>query len=507
MGIANKIINILVLIAAIGAAVCAFLLWQKREQITKGREMLSEAIVQVVDKIGPRGQVKKDDLSIKLEADNLKAPIDVLQKNIAKICKQRDEIAKAFADVVNSVNTLTSSMETKAQIEAAEMTNYDKYSAKRDEGVALVTERVKYYKERNELIKNGLKELSAAMDLAGISEQDFWDNEKLSGDLDAQIKRASELLARFHKYSEHIVTATDKLQSVVEEENIQIRKPSLSLDSKAWKDDLSGNMDGISEVADKIAALRATVKQLKEDNAKLKKEMAVKDAVIKEKDGKIAALGKELTEAKAEIKRLKKIIDPSSDGEGSASESAAKQADFTAVKKLVGRITYVNPTYGFVTIDLGSKSTVKGLGVDGKQLIDKPAPLPANAIMTVATSLDPEDAKYVARISVARIGATTSIANVLPLPGSSAPEVGNIVFFSDSDLRQMQAIRELALKQAEEAAAREAKEAAEAAILAGDKNEGEEDEEDESEAGEEDGDDAKDKASQDSSSDSEDEDE
>ena len=469
MGIANKVINILVLIAAIGAAVCAFLLWQKREQITKGREMLSEAIVQTVDKIGPRGQVQKDAMSIKLEADKLKEPISVLSKNIAKICKQRDEIAKAFADVVNNVNTLTSSLETKAQIEVAEMTSYDKYSGKRDEGVALVAERVNYYKQRSEIIKNGLKELSAAMELSGLSEEAFWDNTKLGADLAEQVKRAAELTARFHKYSDHILSATDRLQDAVSEENIQLKKPALGIENDVWRDDLSGNMEGVHAVAEKITALRETVAKLKKENETLKKQLSEKDAIIKKKDGEIASLSKELTDAKAEIKRLKKIIDPSSDGEDSGSDSAAQQADFSVVKKLVGKITYVNPQYGFVMIDLGAKSTVKGLGVDGKQLIDKPAPLPQNAIMTVATSLNPEDAKYVARISVARIGATSSIANVLPLPGSAEPKVGDTVFFSDSDIRQMAAIRELALKQAEEAAAREKAKEAEAAILAGEK--------------------------------------
>lgn len=504
MGIANKVINILVLIAAIGAAVCAFLLWQKREQITKGREMLSEAIVQTVDKIGPRGQVQKDAMSIKLEADKLKEPISVLSKNIAKICKQRDEIAKAFADVVNEVNTLTSSLETKAQIEAAEMTSYDKYNAKRDEGVALVSERVKYYKQRSEIIKNGLKELAVAMELSGLSEEDFWDNAKLGASLANQVKRADELTARFHKFSDHILSATDRLQSVVAEENIQLKKPALGFENEVWRDDLSGNMEGVHAVAEKITALREAVAQLKKENASLKKQLSEKDAVIKKKDGEIASLSKDLTEAKAEIKRLKRIIDPSSDEEGAGSDSASQQADFTTVKKLIGKITYVNPQYGFVMIDLGSKSTIKGLGVDGKQLIDKPAPLPQNAIMTVATSLNPEDAKYVARISVARIGTTSSIANVLPLPGSTEPKVGDTVFFSDSDIRQMAAIRELALKQAEEAAAREKAKEAEAAILAGEKSDDGESAEETDEEGEE----KKSSSDGDSSSkDSEDEDE
>lgn len=453
MGIANKIINILVLIAAIGAAVCAFLLWQKREQITKGREMLSGAIVQAVDKIGPKGQIQGDSMSIKLEADQLKDPVEVLRKNIEKICKQRDELAKAFAEVVNSVNALSSSMEAQAQLNAADLVDYDKYGAKCDEGVALVTARVNYYRQRSEIMRRGLKELSAALELAGLSDKKFWDNDALKGDLAAQARQAADFSARFHKYSRHIVTTTEKLRKAVADDEAKLKKPSLGLGSKNWQKELEANMAGISTVAEKLVAFREAVEKLKSENDELRKQLSEKDALLKKKDKEIAALTKDLAEAKAEIKRLKKIIDPSSDEDGNSAE-AAQQTDYTAVRKLVGKITYVNPTYGFVTIDLGLKSTIKAIGVDGNTF-NRIVPLPQNAIMTVATSLDPADAKYVARISVARIGLDSSIANVLPVPGSAAPKVGDIVFFSESDIRQMMAIRELELKQREEAAASE----------------------------------------------------
>ena len=458
MGIANKVINILVLVAAIGAAVCAFLLWQKREQITKGREILSQAIIQTVDRIGPKGQIQKDAMSIKLEADQLKEPVSVLQKNIEKICKQRDEIAKAFADVVNSVNSLSSSLEKKAQLEEAELADYEKYGAKCEESVALVTERVNYYKQRSDIIKKNLKDLSSALEVAGISDANFWDNAKLNAGLSGQVKRAREFSTRFHKYSAHILTSTDKLRAAIGEEGVNLKKPGLGLDNQNWRKELDTNLEGVTALAKKIVELREAVKTLKAENESLKKQLSEKEALLKKKDSEIASLNKSIAEAKTEIKRLKKIIDPNSDdGEGGeAAESAATaQTDLTMIKKLVGKITYVNPTYGFVAIDLGTKSTVEGVGVDGKMPIRKNVPLPQNAIMTVATSLNPADAEYVARIAVARVGTDSSIANVLPLPGSSSPKVGDIVFFSDSDLRQMREIRELELKQAEEAAARE----------------------------------------------------
>ena len=470
MGIANKVINILVLIAAIGAAVCAFLLWQKREQITKGREMLSKAIVEAVHKIDSGEQIKVESMSIKLPADQLKEPIDTLQKNVDKICEQRNVLAKAFSDVVNSVKSLSSSLDEKVELSEKELKDYKVSGEKCKEGVDLVEKRIAYYKERNEVIKAGLKDLASALELAGISNDKFWNNAELGRDLSSRTNRAREFSTRFHKYAGHILASTDKLRSALSSENVDLKKPSLGLETKNWRKELSSNLEGIDAVVKKIGELREAAEKLKKENEELKNQLREKDEQLKKKDGEIAALNRRIAEDKAEIKRLKKIIDPNSEDDGDAEgaggkdgKAAAQQMDFTSVKKLIGKVTYVNQDYGFVAIDLGTKATVKAIGVDGRE-INKTVPLPHGAILTVATSLNPDDAKYIARIVVTKIGTDSSIANILPQPGSSMPKVGDTVFFSDSDLRQMLERRERELKLAEEAAAREKAKEAIAAI-------------------------------------------
>ena len=340
------------------------------------------------------------------------------------------------------------------------MTDYDKYGKKRDDGIALVSGRVKYYKERNEIIAEKLRKLSEAMKLAGLFEgEDFLNNDKMSEDFQKQIDHASELVARFQRYSGHIIDAANELQKVVEEgDDLQLNVPaSLGLENKDWDRNLTDNMSGIQNLVKKIEALRDAVKKLQQENEELKAKLKEKETLIKAKDAEIASLRDKLEKANAEVKRLKKIIDFGSD-DGENSGSALQQSDFSSVKKLIGKITYINPTYGFVVIDLGSKSTIKAKNSDGKE-VDKITPLPEGAVMTVATSLDPGDARYVAQIVIARVGTTSSIANVIPL-GSSTPKVGDVVFFSESDVREMYEMRKKALEKAETEAGEKAAKAA-----------------------------------------------
>ena len=171
---------------------------------------------------------------------------------------------------------------------------------------------------------------------------------------------------------------------------------------------------------------------------------------------------------------MKDIIDPSWRNQvGANAKAGAAQIDTALLRKLVGKVTFINEKYGFVEIDLGKANTVQDKKIDvntGKQVsVDKVIGIPADGIMTVATSLDPNTANYVARVLIVKVGDKSSIANIIPMPGAAAPKVGDVVFFSESDMVQMRAIREIAAKKAADAAALEKAKAEEAAALAEEK--------------------------------------
>ena len=123
------------------------------------------------------------------------------------------------------------------------------------------------------------------------------------------------------------------------------------------------------------------------------------------------------------------------------------------MKDLVGKVVYVNEEYGYITIDIGSESEV--VRSSGERIR---AAVPEGALLTVATSLDADTAKYVCKAQVIRLRAKAAVATILASPGGSFdyPSVGDVVFFSQADIATMKAAHEEAMrKKAEERAAAE----------------------------------------------------
>lgn len=444
MGIANRIFNILVLLVAIGAAVCAFLLFQKREQITKGRKMMAESVVKAVHKIDPSVKISPEDMSIKLPADSLKNPLDVLDKNVNKIFNQRKAIAETLAETTNMVNAMESSMAPDENLEEKDLTSYQTSQAKREAAVATVTKKVEYYDKKNQAVRTGMKSIAAAVRESEIPAEELRDTEKLSTGFARYSAKAEKYTQRTMRYGSHIETVSDKFKFE--------KRPNTAIDNDSFEDELRLNLENVDAFVAEHERIKAECEKLRKDVEKLTAELKAKSDSLKKEKTQRKALQKELDVAKKEIRRLKHIIDPSSD-EDDGESADKKQTDYSIfLRKLVAKVTYVDEKYGFIMFDAGRKSSVPGIGIDGK-LSNKPAPIPADALMTVTSSLDPEKAQYVARVQVIKVGENSSIANILPTPGRRLPKPGDLVFFSEADFTQMFAIRELARKKAEEEAA------------------------------------------------------
>jgi hypothetical protein len=127
--------------------------------------------------------------------------------------------------------------------------------------------------------------------------------------------------------------------------------------------------------------------------------------------------------------------------------------NFAVLKDLVGKVVFVNKEYGYITIDIGSGSEV--VRNSGERLR---AAVPEGAVVTVATSLDPETAEYVCKAQVIRLRSKASVATILASPAGefAYPNVGDVVYFSQSDIAKMKAAHDEDIRQkAEERAAAE----------------------------------------------------
>ena len=212
MKIANRILNILVLVAALGAAVCAFFLFQKREQITKGRQMMSEAVVKTVKTIDPAAKISVDDMSIAKPAADLAAPLKVLEDNTQKIVDQRNKIAASVAAISNAVMGWNGSNAKKGEDfsdYAATASSTDEsgkaVESKLDQNTAIVSARGKYYIDRNRKVQAGINQLVNTLKGKRISPADFTpdgdkNNSKLVANMNELNKRAKMFVNRYNMF-------------------------------------------------------------------------------------------------------------------------------------------------------------------------------------------------------------------------------------------------------------------------------------------------------------------
>ena len=456
MKIANRILNILVLIAALGASVCAFFLFQKREQITKGRQMMSEAVVKTVKTIDPAAKISVDDMSIAKPAADLAAPLKVLEDNTQKIVDQRNKIAASVAAISNSVMGWKDAKAKKGEDfsdYAAVVASTDKdgkaVASSLDQNTALVSARGKYYIDRNSKVQAGINQLVNTLKGKRISPADFTpdgdkDNKKLVANMNALVARARMVMNRYSAFSRQFAQIA---------KSMGFKDDSLDVNLKDgdFNKNLNKYVTNVKKFVAEKKKLEAENKRLKGQIANLNKQIgSLNDKVNAEKKN-VAKLNGDLTKAQKEIERLKDIIDPTwREREGQKNVAKTAVDETPLLRKLRGKIVSVNEKFGFVVINLGKVNKFEDIKIDidtGKEVPTvRKVGVPEYGILTVASSLDPGKADYVCRLTVLRVGNDSSIANIIVTRGGRMPKVGDVVFFSESDVRQMKEMRNGAKK-------------------------------------------------------------
>ncbi|MBR2426330.1 MAG: hypothetical protein IKB16_06275 [Lentisphaeria bacterium] len=444
MKIASRILNILVLLLAVGAAVCAFFLFQKREQITKGRQMMSEAVVKTVKTIDPTAKISAEEMSIAKPAADLAAPLKVLEDNTKKIVDQRNKIAAAVAEISNSVMGWSGAKAKKGEefADYAATTAPDgKTSSLLDDNTKMVSARGKYYIERNKKVQAGINNLVNVLKGKKPSASDFTpdgdkDNRKLVANFNALAAQARLFVQRYGKFENHLRTVANTLQFKT--------KPALGYNLKEsdFTKNLNTHMAHVRAYANERKKLEAENKKLKAQLSSLKNQITALNNKLNAEKEKVAERDGQLDKATKEIERLKDIIDPSwRERAGKKGDKKVAVDETPMLRKLRGKITQVNEKFGFVTINLGNSNEFDDIRIDtdtGKSVPTKrKVGIPTDAIMTVASSLEPGKADYICRLVVLRVGTDSTIANIVVNSGGRMPKVGDMVFFSESDVKQM----------------------------------------------------------------------
>ena len=439
MSKASKIINIFILIVAIVAVVFGTLLFQKRAQLTQARSDIANTVEKVSRQIDPSATIRSDELKINKTPAEVKEAMVKLESAVDKIVKQRNAIAANLTDVTNTVleKAYYADGDEPYIVEVESVTDYRGYGDTLIAVKSHVGERMEYFYVRDKHLSDFMSKDGANLGLSAQSYAYSADNAKLSKALLTLLSKTNDTVERMKAFRGHIVTVSSQISPDSRE---------LDLNSQEYPQLLKEN----------VATVETYVKQHKDlikDNEELRERVRRAEIRLGAADEDTATYKKVAEEAERkrieledEIKRLRGIIDPT----GNATE---EDVNFAVLKDLVGKVVFVNEEYGYITIDIGSGSEV--VRNSGERLR---AAVPEGAVVTVATSLDPETAEYVCKAQVIRLRSKASVATILASPAGefAYPSVGDVVYFSQSDIAKMKAAHDEALrKKAEERAAAE----------------------------------------------------
>lgn len=447
MSIANRILSVLVLLASIGAIVLAFMLFGAREEVVAGRNDMAEAIADNSNKLAQTStedpakvKIAADDMSVAQGNDSVGDAIRKFDEVTKAIIAQRDMLAEQLVELNKILAEGEASGLTSAEL-ADVKTNAETFAALKKQAEETVQ---LYVKTREAYVKAvRLFEDALNMQLLGAIDPKNPKFDEINNALTAMDKKIREMMAHIEKINSSVPVSFQvggsleggQYASYLEAQAEQIKKLA-----EAWQE-LSNKVkeleDKIEVLNKRIAELEAEVKQCKAD---LEAEKAAKAELQKKYDlleNEKLNLEEELAKLKEENKKLKSMGLGSAGGVAVADTAGGTAAapqlpvQTAALSVVEAKVTHVEPASGFVVLNIGSTTKVDVKDASGNkrkvQLV-----LPQNAIMTVATSLNPENAKFVCKIQVYKVEANRTFANILS--GGNMPKVGDVVFFSATDI-------------------------------------------------------------------------
>ena len=447
MSTANRILSVLVLLASIGAIVLAFMLFSAREEVVSGRENMAQAIADNSNKLAQTSTANP--AKVKIAAEDM----SVAQGNgsVADAVKKFDDVTKAIisqrnllADQLVELATIVSEGEN-GELTGADLanvkTNEEKFAAiKKD-----AEETVELYKKTRDAYIKAVKDFEKALEMQGLDSNALDpknpDFAKIKSALDSMDQKIRAMYSHISIDVNGIMPDEYKVkEGSMSGENYEAYLKDQKSNMEAFKTRFEQLVKQVEELTEKVNALTAKVEELAEEVKKLEAERdKLKTDFEAERDAKEKLqaesnqLKEEFKKVKDELDKLKKMGVSVASASSSSNAAAAVQlpVQTAALAAVEGKVIYVDSESGLVVLNIGLNTTVDVKNAAGKKQKTKLV-MPQNAIMTVATSMNPDDAKFVCKIQVYKVEANQSMANILS--GGSLPKVGDVVFFSATDI-------------------------------------------------------------------------
>ncbi|MBO5761146.1 MAG: hypothetical protein J6S53_06365 [Lentisphaeria bacterium] len=397
MAILNRIVNILILLLVIAAGVFSYMLFDKRESLTKGMKDMAQSIsvtARTLDDGGASGTKAANNLK-EADLDHKKAFKSVLP-----------ELNKTAQLIVNQRNTLAQTIETAGRtlgatgVKSASLRLVDNYEAESKK----FKNAVYAYKENTDGVKRAFvdmgNKIGASLKVNELDGEGYKDASK-------------KILTKVNSIRSENSAIVKDMDYIKNKMGVAGNKYSTNT-ARFWREAVDKRAKEIST----ITRERANFKSLSERQAKeierLKKTIEARDKSIEDHKGRIDHLEQVITD----------------DGKKPMPALQLKADSPECYKEVRGSIEYVNEEYGFVQIDIGRNYViVQEYGVKKNNV---PFPLQTGLTMSVLRGSG-ENAEIIAKILVKTVNADNAICNVIKGKVSDI-RVKDRVIFSDEDI-------------------------------------------------------------------------
>ncbi len=407
MGILNRILCVLILLAAIGAAVLSYFLFEKRQQMLKGWEQMAVIINQtsaVLDeKSGTKvaEKLKKDNLDHKLPLAELQTALNNLKEQAKKVASQRNSLASTLVSVAGTLDV--------SQGDEVALMNVDKSASSQDALKSAAAQ----IKTRNEAILNNFV---SAGTLVGIQSSP----DAIKGDTGSGL--LSGITGEVQKRDNKIASLKGGMVNIAGTVGVGVGASAFDEGRyigtiagivsgvKAQKAKLNETVGALRTAQNNIRTLNSSVNQLRNQVAENQKTIAVKQKQIDD---------------------LYHQLNPTNDKEiHEKIFGKIKPASLYALVR--GQVKRVDDKWGFVVVDLGTFYNVKET-IAGKQF-NTLVPIQPGKVMTVVRGLETDKPQYVAKVVLSEVQHNYTIANVDLSSAKSEVRPGDVVIFLNKDI-------------------------------------------------------------------------
>lgn len=405
MVILNRIINILILLAAIAAVVFSYFLFSKREQLTNGWAQMAAAVntaAKTLDDGGISGTTAARDLpEDKLKHTNYEQLGQVLPKlkdNAAKIVAQRNSLADSIQRAAGILSI--------SDVDAKALKNVGSYKDKE----RVFTSKVQDFRDVRNHVFNEFAQVART---AGgrVSSAELGNSgtyRSAAANASAAIKDTVDRKNLYANYLNQFARA------------LGVTPPNVN--SAAYRGELDKTLRAIQAKNNEFAQTRNQLNSEKNKTRQLSNQIANQQKTI-------AANMNSIQQHKNRIDELTNILNK--DGSITLPGKLLTGKEPECFRYVKGEIESVDKEYGFVTINLGKNYTFTQLyGIKENKV---PFPMVPGRVLTVARNLNTSNPMFVGKIIVTKVSDDSAICNLVSA-AADAYKVGDTVFFSDDDI-------------------------------------------------------------------------